>query len=77
MGNWKLKLKQLKIENKSRLKDTYEMCTCGPDGCDASAANKVTFKPDAPDDTTITDTNELSESTTFPDGNNSDNYSDI
>ena len=71
-------LKQLKIANKSRLTNTYEICTCGPDGCDASAENKVTFKPDASDDTTITATNELSENTAFPDGNNSDHdYSDI
>ena len=75
MGNWKLK--QLKITKKSRLIDTNEICTCGPDNCDPSAANKVTYKPDAPDDdTTITHTNELSESTAFPDGNDSD-YSDI
>ena len=57
MGNRKLKLNQLKIAKKSRLNDTDEICTCGPGGCDASAANKVTFKPDAPDDTTPTDIN--------------------
>jgi len=72
MGIWRLKLKQSKTANKIRLTNTYEICTCGPDGCDASAKNKVTFKPDAPDDTTITATNELSENTAFPDDTDTD-----
>jgi len=63
---WNPTMAKLKIAEKSRSINTYEVCTCGPDGCDKSAENKVTFKPDIPDDTTIMDINESTETTAFP-----------
>ena len=59
---WNPTMAKLKISEKSRSIITYEVCTCGPDGCDESASNKVTFKPDVPDEST--------ENTAFTDSSN-------
>ena len=59
LRKWNPTMAKLKITDKSRSINTYEVCTCGPDGCDESAAKKVTFKPDVPDDTSA-----------FPDSSN-------
>ena len=67
----------LKIAEKSHSTNTFEVCTCGPDGCEENAAKKVTFKPDVPDETTIMDINESTETTAFPDSSNGNHeYSD-
>ena len=58
---WNPIMAKLKMAEKSRSINT-EVCTCGPDGCDESAANKVTFKPDEQDEST--------ENTAFPGSSN-------